>query len=134
MNKGDLKDILHKLYNELDSDNEEDRNQANIMLDRLLGEYFNVSPLSIFLYDIRKKDCVANIYKLLKGENISDFEIAKALSSLVTHLIIATEKDVRRFHDLRISEVIVLLNDYIKGEIDNQDIVDFFILRARKPQ
>lgn len=127
MNKGDLKDILHKLYNELDSDNEEDRNQANIMLDRLLGEYFNVSPLSIFLYDIRKKDCVANIYKLLKGENISDFEIAKALSSLVTHLIIATEKDVRRFHDLRISEVIVLLNDYIKGEIDNQDIVDFFI-------
>lgn len=127
MNKGNLKDILHKLYNELDSDNEEDRNQANIMLDRLLGEYFNVSPLSIFLYDIRKKDCVANIYKLLKGENISDFEIAKALSSLVTHLIIATEKDVRRFHDLRISEVIVLLNDYIKGEIDNQDIVDFFI-------
>ena len=127
MNKGDLKDILHKLYNELDSDNEEDRNQANIMLDRLLGEYFNVSPLSIFLYDIRIKDCVANIYKLLKGENISDFEIAKALSSLVTHLIIATEKDVRRFHDLRISEVIVLLNDYIKGEIDNQDIVDFFI-------
>lgn len=127
MNKGNLKDILHKLYNELDSDNEEDRNQANIMLDRLLGEYFNVSPLSIFLYDIRKKDCIANIYKLLKGENISDFEIAKALSSLVTHLIIATEKDVRRFHDLRISEVIVLLNDYIKGEIDNQDIVDFFI-------
>ena len=127
MNKGNLKDILHKLYNELDSDNEEDRNQANIMLDRLLGEYFNVSPLSIFLYDIRKKDCVANIYKLLKGESISDFEIAKALSSLVTHLIIATEKDVRRFHDLRISEVIVLLNDYIKGEIDNQDIVDFFI-------
>ena len=127
MNKGNLKDILHKLYNELDSDNEEDRNQANIMLDRLLGEYFNVSPLSIFLYDIRKKECVANIYKLLKGENISDFEIAKALSSLVTHLIIATEKDVRRFHDLRISEVIVLLNDYIKGEIDNQDIVDFFI-------
>ena len=127
MNKGDLKDILHKLYNELDSGNEEDRNQANIMLDRLLGEYFNVSRLSIFLYDIRKKDCVANIYKLLKGENISDFEIAKALSSLVTHLIIATEKDVRRFHDLRISEVIVLLNDYIKGEIDNQDIVDFFI-------
>ena len=97
------------------------------MLDRLLGEYFNVSPLSIFLYDIRKKDCIANIYKLVKGENISDFEIAKALSSLVTHLIIATEKDVRRFHDLRISEVIVLLNDYIKGEIDNQDIVDFFI-------
>lgn len=127
MNKGNLKDILHKLYNELDNGNEEDSNQANIMLDRLLGEYFNVSPLSIFLYDIRKKDCVANIYKLLKGENISDFEVAKALSSLVTHLIIATEKDVRRFHDLRISEVIVLLNDYIKGEIDNQDIIDFFI-------
>jgi hypothetical protein len=127
MNKGNLKDILHKLYNELDNGNEEDSNQANIMLDRLLGEYFNVSPLSIFLYDIRKKDCVANIYRLLKGENISDFEVAKALSSLVTHLIIATEKDVRRFHDLRISEVIVLLNDYIKGEIDNQDIIDFFI-------
>jgi hypothetical protein len=127
MNKGNLKDILHKLYNELDNGNEEDSNQANIMLDRLLGEYFNVSPLSIFLYDIRKKDCVANIYRLLKGEDISDFEVAKALSSLVTHLIIATEKDVRRFHDLRISEVIVLLNDYIKGEIDNQDIIDFFI-------
>lgn len=127
MNKGNLKDILHKLYNELDNGSEEDSNQANIMLDRLLGEYFNVSPLSIFLYDIRKKDCVANIYRLLKGEDISDFEVAKALSSLVTHLIIATEKDVRRFHDLRISEVIVLLNDYIKGEIDNQDIIDFFI-------
>lgn len=121
-----IKDILRELYYDLENGNEQEVKQANDMIDKLLGETFNISPLSIFLYSIRKKDCVQNINRLLIGEDIKDFDIAKALSSLITHLIIASEKDMRKFHHLRINEVIHLLDQFVAGEIDRPEIKLFF--------
>jgi hypothetical protein len=126
MNKYNLKEVLQVLYKDLESDDSDVVLQANEMIDRILTDNFNVSILSLFLYEIRNKDCIRNLRKLLIGLEVTDFEIAKALSSLVTHLIIATEKDIRRYHELRISEVILLLNGFITGEIDRPEIIEFF--------
>ena len=126
MNKYNLKEVLQVLYKDLESDDSDVVLQANEMIDRILAENFQVSILALFLYEIRNKDCIRNLRKLLIGLEVTDFEIAKALSSLVTHLIIATEKDIRKYHELRISEVILLLNGFITGEIDRPEIIDFF--------
>ena len=126
MNKYNLKEVLQVLYRDLESDDSDVVLQANEMIDRILTDNFNVSILSLYLYEIRNKDCIRNLRKLLVGLEVTDFEIAKALSSLVTHLIIATEKDIRRYHELRISEVILLLNGFIVGDIDRPEIIDFF--------
>lgn len=126
MNKYNLKEVLQVLYKDLESDDSDVVLQANEMIDRILAENFQVSILALFLYEIRNKDCIRNLRKLLVGLEVTDFEIAKALSSLVTHLIIATEKDIRKYHELRISEVILLLNGFITGEIDRPEIIDFF--------
>ena len=124
--KGNIKEILQLLFKDLESENEVNVINANEMIDSILSETFNISPLSLFLYSIRKKDCVTNLHKLITGENITDFEIARALSSLITHLIIATEKDPRKFKDLRIHEVLLLLDDFITGKIDRPEIIKFF--------
>lgn len=126
MNKYNLKEVLQVLYKDLESDESEIVLQANEMIDRILSENFQVSVLALFLYEIRNKDCIKNLRKLLIGLEVTDFELAKALSSLVTHLIIATEKDIRRYHELRISEVVLLLNGFITGEIDRPEIIEFF--------
>jgi len=126
MNKYNLKEVLQVLYKDLESDDSDVVLQANEMIDRILAENFQVSILALFLYEIRNKDCIRNLRKLLIGLEVTDFEIAKALSSLVTHLIIATEKDIRKYHELRISEVILLLNGFITGEIDRPEIIEFF--------
>ena len=126
MNKYNLKEVLQVLYKDLESDESEIVLQANEMIDRILSENFQVSVLSLFLYEIRNKDCIKNLRKLLVGLEVTDFELAKALSSLVTHLIIATEKDIRRYHELRISDVVLLLNGFITGEIDRPEIIEFF--------
>ena len=126
MNKYNLKEVLQVLYKDLESDDSDVVLQANEMIDRILAENFQVSILALFLYEIRNKDCIRNLRKLLIGLEVTDFEIAKALSSLVTHLIIATEKDIRKYHELRISEVILLLNGFTTGEIDRPEIIDFF--------
>jgi len=126
MNKYNLKEVLQVLYKDLESDESEIVLQANEMIDRILSENFQVSVLALFLYEIRNKDCIKNLRKLLIGLEVTDFELAKALSSLVTHLIIATEKDIRRYHELRISDVVLLLNGFITGEIDRPEIIEFF--------
>lgn len=126
MNKYNLKEVLQVLYKDLESDDSDVVLQANEMIDRILAENFQVSILALYLYEIRNKDCIRNLRKLLIGLEVTDFEIAKALSSLVTHLIIATEKDIRKYHELRISEVILLLNGFITGEIDRPEIIEFF--------
>lgn len=126
MNKYNLKEVLQVLYKDLESDDSDVVLQANEMIDRILAENFQVSILALFLYEIRNKDCIRNLRKLLIGLEVTDFEIAKALSSLVTHLIIATEKDIRKYHELRISEVILLLDGFITGEIDRPEIIEFF--------
>ena len=126
MSKYNLKEVLQVLYKDLESDDSDVVLQANEMIDRILVENFQVSVLALYLYEIRNKDCIRNLRKLLIGLEVTDFEIAKALSSLVTHLIIATEKDIRKYHELRISEVILLLNGFITGEIDRPEIIDFF--------
>jgi hypothetical protein len=126
MNKYNLKEVLQVLYKDLESDDSDVVLQANEMIDRILVENFQVSVLALYLYEIRNKDCIRNLRKLLIGLEVTDFEIAKALSSLVTHLIIATEKDIRKYHELRISEVILLLNGFITGEIDRPEIIEFF--------
>ena len=126
MNKYNLKEVLQVLYKDLESDDSDVVLQANEMIDRILAENFQVSILALFLYEIRNKDCIRNLRKLLIGLEVTDFEIAKALSSLVTHLIIATEKDIRRYHELRISDVVLLLNGFITGEIDRPEIIEFF--------
>ena len=126
MNKYNLKEVLQVLYKDLESDDSNVVLQANEMIDRILAENFQVSVLALYLYEIRNKDCIRNLRKLLIGLEVTDFEIAKALSSLVTHLIIATEKDIRKYHELRISEVILLLNGFITGEIDRPEIIEFF--------
>lgn len=126
MNKYNLKEVLQVLYKDLESDDSDVVLQANEMIDRILAENFQVSVLALYLYEIRNKDCIRNLRKLLIGLEVTDFEIAKALSSLVTHLIIATEKDIRKYHELRISEVILLLNGFITGEIDRPEIIEFF--------
>lgn len=126
MNKYNLKEVLQVLYKDLESDDSDVVLQANEMIDRILAENFQVSVLALYLYEIRNKDCIRNLRKLLIGLEVTDFEIAKALSSLVTHLIIATEKDIRRYHELRISDVVLLLNGFITGEIDRPEIIEFF--------
>ena len=124
--KGNIKEILQTLFKDLESENKEDVINANEMIDSILCKNFNIEPLTLFLYSIRKKDCIVNLHKLVTGDEITDFEIARALSSLVTHLIIATEKDTRKFKDLRIYEIITLLDKFITGEIDRPDIIHFF--------
>lgn len=124
--QNNIKDILRELYYDLENGNEQEVIQASNMIDKLLGEKFNLSPLSLFLCSIRKKDCVQNINKLLQGDDIKDFDIAKALSSLITHLIIASEKDMRKFHHLKINEVIHLLDQFVAGQIDRPEIILFF--------
>lgn len=124
--QANIKDILRELYYDLEHGNEQEVKQANNMIDKLLGEKFNISPLTLFIYNIRKKDCIQNINKLLLGEDIKDFDIAKALSSLITHLIIASEKDMRKFHHLRINEIIHLLDQFVAGVIDRPEIILFF--------
>lgn len=126
MNKYNLKEVLQVLYKDLESDDSDIVLQANEMIDRILAENFQVSILALFLYEIRHKDCIKNLRKLLIGLEVTDFELAKALSSLITHLIIATEKDIRKYHELRISEIILLLNGFITGDIDRPEIIEFF--------
>ena len=81
MNKYNLKEVLQVLYKDLESDDSDVVLQANEMIDRILAENFQVSILALFLYEIRNKDCIRNLRKLLIGLEVTDFEIAKALSS-----------------------------------------------------
>ena len=126
MELGNLKAILYDLYKDLDSKDPQVVSEANSMINTLLHDCYDIHPLTLFLYDIRKKDCVQNIKKLLIDSDVSDFAIAKALSSLVTHLIIATEKDPRKFQSLLINDVISLLSGFVGGTIDRPHIIEFF--------
>lgn len=126
MNNGNIKEILQVLYKQLEDNDPQVVIEAHEMIDSILQRTFNISPLSLYLLSIKRKDCVQNIYKLISGGDISDFDIAKALSSLVTHLIIATEKDPRKFQSLMINEVIQLLADFVGGKIERDSLVEFF--------
>lgn len=126
MDNGNIKEILQVLYKQLESDDPQVVIEAHEMIDSILQRTFNIHPLSLYLLNIKRKDCVQNIYKLISGGDISDFDIAKALSSLVTHLIIATEKDPRKFQSLMINEVIQLLADFVGGKIERDSLVEFF--------
>jgi hypothetical protein len=126
MDNGNIKEILQVLYKQLEDNDPQVVIEAHEMIDSILQRTFNISPLSLHLLSIKRKDCVQNIYKLISGGDISDFDIAKALSSLVTHLIIATEKDPRKFQSLMINEVIQLLADFVGGKIERDSLVEFF--------
>lgn len=117
-----LKDTILTLAGEVLNGNK----KSEIALDSILSEAFNISYLTLFLKRISKKDCVITISKLVSGIEVSDIEVSKALSSLLTHSLIELEKDDSKFFELRIVEQSLVLNKYLSGEASTEDVIAMY--------
>lgn len=122
-----IRETLDKFYKELYLDRTCNYADVSRSIDMVLSKAYHVDSLSLFLLRINKKDCVQNLKKLLADINsIDDAQVARALSSLVTHSLLEMEKDVLFYKSLRISEQTNLLSSFIEGDITKSDVIKFY--------
>jgi hypothetical protein len=122
---------LYDLLNKAEDGSLQYQKIAEVIKVRLLedeGDRF----LKSYLSEVASKPFMRNISRVQEGESLSDVELAKTLSSHLTHALIEMERrDEKVNGSLFISETASLLARFLGGEASPQEVVKF--IKARFP-
>ena len=100
--------------------------QASRDLDHIISKIEGVSRLSLFLKRIANKDCIKTLKRLVNGKSVNEQDLSLAISSLLTQSLLELSIDPTLFKELQIREQVTVLNEFIKGEIDPIDVLQFY--------
>ena len=100
--------------------------QASRDLDHIISKIEGVSRLSLFLKRIANKDCIKTLKRLVNGKSVNEQDLSLAISSLLTQSLLELSIDPTLFKELQIREQVTVLNEFIKGEIDTIDVLQFY--------
>lgn len=86
-----------------------------------------VNSFDIFLLKNSHKSCVKNLLGLLKGQiKLDEYQVSLMVSSLLTHSLIELGENQNIFAELKIKEQVELLNNVIYGEVNTEDVINFY--------
>ena len=99
---------------------------ADEQIDILLSKAFAIEPMALFLHRNYKKKFYETLNNLVLDKQVSDFEVARSLSSLLNHALTEMEDHDTNFIALNINSLSSLLNSFLQGEIAQDTIKEYF--------
>ena len=126
-----MRECLDDLYMNYYQAKSNNNKELMKVFDTKINEYINTvnsdKSIARFLFSMKGKAFIKNLNKVRIGEFISDIELAKMITSIITHSLIEVEKtDIVLVDELLISKQSNLLSKFISGEIDRKIIYRFY--------
>lgn len=122
----EVRNTLDNLYKEYyNTSSKKEKESLSRDIDCLVAQAYEVKPLFLFLNRMRGKSFYSVIMKIVNNEEVSDYEISLALSSMITHALLEMKVSDKSFFDLHINELSRVLSEYLNGQVFDDYIRDY---------
>lgn len=122
----DVRQTLDSLYDKLyDCKSSEQKGLISNSINVVLSKAFEVDRLTLFLATMSAKQFYKTFSNLLKGEEVSDFEVGRSLSSLLNYSLNEMKNFTDNYQLLHIAEQSTILNKFLIGEVTQQEVKEF---------
>ena len=122
----DIRSTLDKLYGDYYLCSGEKKKEIDRQINAIISKAYDIDKFSLFLAANIHKKFYKTFSKLIKGEEVSDFEVGRSLSSLLNHSLTEMEDNEENYTDLRINEQSKLLYEFLYGLKGQEEVVEFF--------